>query len=44
MLDPASADGAKLVNIVKSRSGDTPLKIEGQEVVMLDHTAASTQR
>jgi poly-gamma-glutamate synthesis protein (capsule biosynthesis protein) len=44
MLDPASADGAKLVNIVKSRSDDTPLKIEGQEVVMLDRAATSTQK
>lgn len=44
MLDPASTDGAKLVNIVKSRSGNTPLKIEGQEVVMLDHAGTSTQR
>jgi poly-gamma-glutamate capsule biosynthesis protein CapA/YwtB (metallophosphatase superfamily) len=43
MLDPSSADGAKLVQMVKDRSAaPPPLKIAGQEVVMLDKTATTS--
>ena len=42
MLDPASDEGAKLVQMVKDRSASPPpLKVSGQEVVMLDKAAAS---
>jgi len=44
MLDPASGEGAKLFNHVKERSADVPLRIEGQEVVMLDRPAQTTAR
>src|SRR5437667_459996 len=35
MLDPASGEGAKLVEVIKGQSGDTPLRIDGQEVVLI---------
>lgn len=37
MLDPASAEGAKLFQMVKDRSAaPAPLRLEGQEVVLMD--------
>lgn len=39
MLDPASGEGAKLVEVIKGQSGDTPLWIDGQEVVLIAHPA-----
>jgi poly-gamma-glutamate capsule biosynthesis protein CapA/YwtB (metallophosphatase superfamily) len=43
MLDPASDEGAKLVQMVKDRSASLPpLKISGQEVVMLEGTATTS--
>lgn len=43
MLDPATGEGAKLMAMVKSRSVDPPpLRIDGQEVVLLDGTAATS--
>lgn len=45
MLDPTSADGAKLVQMVKDRSTDLPpLRVEGQEVVLLDARPATSSR
>ena len=45
MLDPSSAEGAAVVKMVKDRSANLPpLKIEGQEVVLLDRPAATTSR
>jgi poly-gamma-glutamate synthesis protein (capsule biosynthesis protein) len=45
MLDPASAEGAKLVQMVKDRSANLPpLRVEGQEVVLLDSPPATTSR
>jgi poly-gamma-glutamate synthesis protein (capsule biosynthesis protein) len=42
MLDPASSEGARLVQMVKDRSAAPPsLKVSGQEVVMLDKAPAS---
>jgi hypothetical protein len=35
MLDPSTGEGAKLLQKVKDLPGDEPLKIEGQEVVLL---------
>ena len=35
MLDPAGGEGAKLVEVIKGQSGDTPLRIDGQEVVLI---------
>src|SRR5262245_41581932 len=45
LLDPAEAEGAKLVQMVKERSS-TPssLKIDGQEVVLLDKAASTNDR
>jgi poly-gamma-glutamate synthesis protein (capsule biosynthesis protein) len=43
MLDPASGDGARLVQMVKERSAaPPPLKIAGQEVVMLEKSASTS--
>jgi poly-gamma-glutamate capsule biosynthesis protein CapA/YwtB (metallophosphatase superfamily) len=43
LLDPSQAEGAKLVQMVKDRSQDLPpLRIDGQEVVLLDKRAATT--
>ena len=36
MLDPSTGDGATLVHVIRNLSSATPLKIEGQEVVLLD--------
>lgn len=36
MLDPSIGEGAALVGVIRNLSGATPLKIEGQEVVLLD--------
>lgn len=42
MLDPASEEGRSLLEIVKHQSStDLPLRIDGREVVLLDHTAPS---
>jgi len=35
MLDPSSGEGAKLLEVIKGQSGDTPLRIDGQEVVLI---------
>jgi poly-gamma-glutamate capsule biosynthesis protein CapA/YwtB (metallophosphatase superfamily) len=44
MLDPASEEGARLLGIVKGVSPDVPLRIDGQEVVLLDKTSRQTSR
>ena len=35
MLNPAEGDGAKLIEKVQSLSGNSPLKIEGSEAVLI---------
>jgi poly-gamma-glutamate capsule biosynthesis protein CapA/YwtB (metallophosphatase superfamily) len=43
MLDPSSAEGAKLVQMVRDRSFTPPsLRIDGQEVVMLEKAATTS--
>jgi poly-gamma-glutamate synthesis protein (capsule biosynthesis protein) len=42
MLDPSSGEGARLLQIIKGVSPGVALKIEGQEVVLLDKTPATT--
>jgi poly-gamma-glutamate capsule biosynthesis protein CapA/YwtB (metallophosphatase superfamily) len=44
MLDPASAEGARLVQVVKGVSGDTALRVEGQEVVLLDRQRQTSRQ
>lgn len=44
MLDPSSGEGARLVQVVKGVSGDTPLRIDGQEVVLLDRAPRTSMR
>jgi hypothetical protein len=44
MLDPASGEGARLVQVVKGVSGDTPLRIDGQEVVLLDRQRETSRQ
>lgn len=44
MLDPSSAEGTKLVQLIRNLSPDVVLKIEGQEVVMLDKSVGSTNQ
>jgi len=36
MVDPSSGDGAALVSVIRRLSPKVPLKIDGQEVVLLD--------
>lgn len=36
ILDPSAGEGAKLMEKVKSLSGNTPWKLEGREIVLLD--------
>jgi hypothetical protein len=43
MLDPSSAEGAKLVQMVRDRSFAPPSRrIDGQEVVMLEKAATTS--
>jgi poly-gamma-glutamate synthesis protein (capsule biosynthesis protein) len=35
MLDPSSGEGAKLFGVIKGQSNGTPLRIDGQEVVLV---------
>ena len=45
MLDPSSAEGGKLVQMVKDRSNaPPPLAIDGQEVVLMDRRLATSSR
>lgn len=44
MLDPSSAEGKRLIEIVRGVSADTPLRIEGSEVVLLDRIQNSEFR
>jgi len=45
MLDPTTGDGATLVQAVKDRSTQLPpLKIDGQEVVLLDRPPSTSNR
>lgn len=37
MLDPSTGEGARLLEVVRGVSGDVPLKIDGQEVVLIDN-------
>lgn len=43
MLDPSSGEGARLVGIVRGVSPGVPLRIDRQEVVLLEPAATSTQ-
>jgi len=42
MLDPSTGEGLRLLSIVKGVSGEVRLKVEGQEVVLLDKPHAPT--
>ena len=44
MLDPTTGEGARLVSHVKERSADVPLRVEGQEVVMIDRAVQTSRR
>src|SRR5262245_53569133 len=44
MLDPSTGDGAALVKVITDLSPGTPLKIEGQEVVLLDAPAQISKK
>ena len=45
MLDPSTGDGQKLVQVIRGLSpADLPLKIEGQEVVLLDRATVTTSQ
>jgi hypothetical protein len=45
LLDPSSGEGARLVQLVKDRSSDPPaLRIDGQEVVLMDKVSATHDR
>jgi poly-gamma-glutamate capsule biosynthesis protein CapA/YwtB (metallophosphatase superfamily) len=42
LLDPSEGEGAKLVQMVKERSTDPVLRIDGKEVVLLEKRATTT--
>ena len=44
MLDPTMGEGARLVTHVKERSTDVPLRVDGQEVVMIDRVTQTSRR
>jgi poly-gamma-glutamate capsule biosynthesis protein CapA/YwtB (metallophosphatase superfamily) len=44
MVDPASGEGAALVGVIRRLSADVPLKIDGQEVVLLDVPAKMSKK
>lgn len=45
MLDPSTGEGAKVLQMVKDRSTNLPvLRIEGQEVVLMDKQAQTSNR
>jgi poly-gamma-glutamate synthesis protein (capsule biosynthesis protein) len=44
MLDPSTGDGRKLVEVVRGLSPGVPLKIDGQEVVLLERPIMTTSR
>jgi poly-gamma-glutamate capsule biosynthesis protein CapA/YwtB (metallophosphatase superfamily) len=44
MVDPSTGEGAALVGVIKRLSADVPLKIDRQEVVLLDAPAEVSKR
>lgn len=44
MLDPSAGEGARMLAKVRSLSGDTPLKIEGREVVLVEKPLKTSKR
>jgi poly-gamma-glutamate capsule biosynthesis protein CapA/YwtB (metallophosphatase superfamily) len=42
LLDPSEGEGAKLVQMIKDRSTNPTLRIDGHEVVLLDKAAATS--
>jgi poly-gamma-glutamate capsule biosynthesis protein CapA/YwtB (metallophosphatase superfamily) len=44
MLDPSAGDGARLVNHVRERSANLPLRVDGHEVVLLDRAPQPSLR
>jgi poly-gamma-glutamate synthesis protein (capsule biosynthesis protein) len=44
MVDPSSGEGARLLQIIKGVSPGVPLRIEGQEVVLIDKTTQVTRK
>jgi poly-gamma-glutamate synthesis protein (capsule biosynthesis protein) len=44
MMDPTNGDGAGLVKVIRDLSPGVPLKIDQQEVVLLDHPAQISKK
>jgi len=44
MVDPSSGDGAALVSVIRRLSANVPLKIDGQEVVLVDTPAQLSKK
>jgi len=44
MLDPATGEGAKLIQKVRDLSGGVPLRIDGQEAVLVEKNPMNTRR
>jgi poly-gamma-glutamate capsule biosynthesis protein CapA/YwtB (metallophosphatase superfamily) len=44
MVDPSSGEGAALVGVIRGLSAGVPLKIDGQEVVLLDAPAQLSKK
>jgi poly-gamma-glutamate capsule biosynthesis protein CapA/YwtB (metallophosphatase superfamily) len=44
MLDPSTGEGARLLQIIKGESAGIPLKIEGEEVVLIDRAPQMSRK
>ncbi|MBI3263847.1 MAG: CapA family protein [Acidobacteria bacterium] len=44
MMDPSIGEGARLLQVIRGVSADVPLKIDGQEVVLLDRPTQISRR
>jgi poly-gamma-glutamate synthesis protein (capsule biosynthesis protein) len=43
MLDPTTGEGLRLVTVVKGASGELPLEVDGQEVILLQRASSPTE-
>ncbi|HYU77427.1 MAG TPA: CapA family protein, partial [Vicinamibacterales bacterium] len=44
MLDPSSPEGARLLQVIKGVSASVPLRIDGQEVVLVDRQVQTSTK
>lgn len=44
MLDPSSGEGARLLQIIQGESANTPLKVDGEEVLLIEHAPQMSRK